>query len=195
MKVIHLDQAGPDWHKWRAQGIGGSDAPAILNESPFTSSDELAEVKAGKRVIRENDRMRRGKRLEPEARVRYMELTGIRVRPVCVVHDEHSWLRASLDGLSEDRTVVLEIKCPSNKTHEVALLGRVPHYYVAQCQHQLLVTGCPTLHYWSYTDSSYFPTEERIALVKVLPDPEFMERLFRREKAFWERLQQEGSAP
>lgn len=173
-------------------GIGGSDAPAILNESPFTSSDELMDIKTGKKTVVENYRMRRGKKLEPEARVKYMEITGIRSHPCCVVHDEYPWLRASLDGLSEDKQIVLEIKCPSNRTHEKALQGHVPHYYYAQTQHQLLVTGCQILHYWSYTDSGEFPEEERVALVKVSPDPEFMDRLFRREKAFWEQLQNPG---
>ena len=191
MRIVNLDQHGPHWLKWRALGIGGSDVPAILNESPFTCADELYEVKMGRRVVKENHRMRRGKRLEPEARVKYIEVTGIQTRPVCVVHSEHEWLRASLDGLSMDNKIVLEIKCPSDHTHETALRGVVPGYYYSQCQHQLLVTGCQTLHYWSYTDSKKFPEEERIALVKVVPNPEHQERIFKQSKAFWERLQAE----
>lgn len=139
--------------------------------------------------------MARGKRLEPEARVKYMQMTGIRTRPVCVVHDKHSWLRASLDGLSEDGQIVLEIKCPTSPGgHYVALGGKVPSYYRAQLQHQLAVTGCPMLHFFSYTDSVTFDPCDRCALVKVLPDLEYIERLIAREKRFWDKLVESGTS-
>jgi putative phage-type endonuclease len=164
-----------------------------MDENPFCCRDELIEQKKGRRVVKENARMARGKRLEPLARLKYQQITGIRVRPVCVVHDELPWLRASLDGLSEDGQIVLEIKCPNDKAHFTALRGNVPAYYFAQTQHQLAVTGCPVLHYWSYTDSDDFAPEEQVALVKVLPNREYIERLVARERLLWEELQRGDS--
>lgn len=192
MQVVDLSQSGPDWHKWRSEGLGGSDAPALMGENTFQCADELLSAKLGKRQVRETAAMRRGKKLEPIARERYMLMTGIRCRPVCVIHDTFKWFRASLDGLSEDNQIVLEIKCPSSpKGHYMALDGKVPSYYRAQVQHQLGVTGCPALHFFSYTDSPEFAPHEQCALVKVLPDPEYIDRLIQRERLYWERLQRE----
>lgn len=188
MQILHLNQSGPDWLKWRQAGIGGSDAGVISGNYPYLSEEQLklSKREGNKSVVKENYRMKRGKRLEPIARAKYQDLTGIRVRPICCVHDTYPWLRASLDGLSFDGKTALEIKCPSNFNHETALSGYVPNHYIAQCQHILLVTGCPVLHYFSFTDSEKFPVEQQFALVKVLPDQEYMDWLLDREKKWWE---------
>ena len=184
MKRVELDQSGADWHRWRSEGIGGSDAGVLMGTNPWTTEDQLAAVKDGVLAVEENERMARGKRLEPLARERYTEFTGIHVRPVCVVHDKVPWLRASLDGLSEDGRIVLEIKCPSDYAHKKALRGRIPDYYYPQVQHQLLVTGCPELHYFSFTDNEDFSPDKRHALVKIFPDEEYQEKLFYKEWGF-----------
>src|SRR5262249_277338 len=141
MKIINLDQHGPQWLKWRQEGIGGSDAAGIMGDSPWSSAGKVIQQKITGRGPEETARMTRGKILEPQAREKYQLLSGIGVRPVCVVHDEYEWLRASLDGLSEDGETVLEIKCPGPKAHYQALKGVVPHYNRAQVQQQLLITG------------------------------------------------------
>jgi putative phage-type endonuclease len=187
-RILDLEQAGPAWHRWRSQGIGGSDACVILEDVRWTTPEELVEIKLGRRVVEENDRMRRGKALEPEARRLYQDLYGIRVRPVCVVHDDYEWLRASLDGLSLDGTVVLEVKCPSAHAHAKALKGQYPSYYRGQLQHQLLVTGAQELHYFSYRPEPDLAPRDRAARVVVHPDPKLQRRLFEREKRFWENL-------
>lgn len=191
MKILNLSQSGPDWLKWRQAGIGGSDAPVLAGDSPFVTPEQLrlskSERGGNQKHIKENWRMKRGKRLEPLARVKYMEMTGLRVRPVCVVHEEYPWLRASLDGLPYDPPLIpLEIKCPSDFNHETALSGEVPAHYIAQVQHLLLVTQGPALHYFSYTDSNRFKPEERFSLVKVLPDREYQDWLFQKEREWWE---------
>ena len=189
-KVLNLDQSGPDWHKWRADGLGGSDACAVMGDVGWTSPDELMEIKLGFRHVQANEAMERGKRLEPDARALYQSVTGNLVRPVCVQHDEYPWLRASLDGLSLDEKLVLEIKCPLNPSnHRKTFRGHYPAYYKAQLQHQLLVTGAEVLHYWSYyPDDGQFAPERQYRLVEVHPDREYQKKLFRRERAFWERL-------
>ena len=70
--------------------------------------------------------MRRGQRLEPEARALYIRTTRVRVEPVCLEHGAHPWMRGSLDGISADGSVVLEVKCPGATDHAVALSRRRP---------------------------------------------------------------------
>jgi putative phage-type endonuclease len=189
VKIVTLPQEGPEWHRWRSGGLGGSDAPIIAGDVGWTTPEELLRAKLAGETAEETEAMRRGKRLEPLARQLYELLAGRKMTPCCVVHDDYPWLRASLDGLSDDWQLVLEIKCPrSDGPHRTALAGAVPAYYRAQLQHQLLVTGAPLLHYWSYTDSVTFAPDDRVALVEVLPDREYQEWLFKKEQEFMQSL-------
>jgi putative phage-type endonuclease len=188
MDIIELEQNTPEWLAWREQGIGGSDACAVMGDSPWTTPDEMLDIKLGRARVEENDAMRRGKRLEPEARRMYETIRGVEVRPACAVHPNFPWLRASLDGLSLDGKTVLEIKCPGKWPHWQAIYRKkYPQYYKAQIQHQLLVTGAERVHYFSYRPDD--PSVPPCGLVTVLPDRAYMERLFLRLKAFWQRLE------
>lgn len=183
-RIIHLEQSGPDWHRWRAQGLGGSDACAVMGDVAWMSRDELAEVKRGKRVQEENAAMARGKALEPEARALYIEVSGNEVRPVCVQHDTLPWLRASLDGLSLDGKLAVEIKCPGEWPHFHACKGRTPRYYRAQMQHILAASGAEMLHYFSYRPEA----KKKWALIEVERDEAYIEKLLAQEQRFWDEL-------
>jgi putative phage-type endonuclease len=208
MRVVNLEQGGLDWLAWRSKGIGASDATIILGLSPWFSreqllrrkSEEIREVskkkpKKGPRKEADNGAMARGRRLEPVARDLYIGMTGIESKPVCVIHPDIPWMRASLDGLSTDGKTVLEVKCVNQYDHQAALEGSVPTKYVPQVQHQLFVTGTTDLHYWSYTDNPRFSPEDQVALVEVKPSPTFQARLLEAETLFWKELQQRIENP
>jgi hypothetical protein len=89
-------------------------------------------------------------------------------------------MRASLDGLSFDGSMLLEIKCPLNlRDRASAHQGRIPSQYRAQLQHQLEVSGAELAHYWSFhgTDG---------VLVELRPDREYAKKLVEAEAAFWQ---------
>jgi hypothetical protein len=54
--------------------------------------------------------MTRGKDLEVEARAAYIKEVGKTVKPACVENIKNPWLRASLDGISNDGKTILEIR-------------------------------------------------------------------------------------
>ena len=102
------------------------------------------------------------------------------MEPLCLVHQELEWMRASLDGLSFDGCTLLEIKCPINlRDRAAAQEGRVPSHYYAQLQHQLEVSGAQQAHYWSFDGMNGI-------LIEVRPDKEYARRLIESESAFWE---------
>ena len=173
MRFVSLVQGSPRWHEWRAGGIGGSDAAAILGLSPWCAPLLLWQRKTGRAPEQEvSFAMRRGQKLEPVARRLYEGLVGWEAPPVCVEHPTRPWLRVSLDGLDPWGDVPLEIKCPNGDAHRLALDGRVPDYYAPQVQFQLLVTGARVLHYVSYNPSACFGAGEQLsAPVEVRPDP------------------------
>ena len=179
---IELDQSTGEWLSWRRGGIGASDAPVVMGLSPWQTDRELLLLKTGQRSEQPaNGAMERGKRLEPVARLAYVRQTGIDVAPVCVQSREHSWMRASLDGLSADGRHVVEIKCPGERDHRLAASGSVPEKYFPQLQHILAVTGLTEICYWSFRF-------EHTALLKVARDEAFISRLLEKEAEFWTRV-------
>ncbi len=180
-RIELLHQNTPDWHRWRMQGIGASDAPVIMGETPFKTPRTLWSIKTG-RVKEESagPAARRGHELERFARRLYERKTGMQMEPLCLVHQELEWMRASLDGLSFDGSTLLEIKCPlSLRDRASAQDGRIPSQYYAQLQHQLGVSGAQRAHYWSFHGSDGI-------LIEIGPDPEYAKRLIEAEAAFWE---------
>ena len=180
-RIERLHQNTPEWHRWRTQGIGASDAPVIMGETPFKTPRTLWSIKTGR--MQEDPAgpaARRGRDLERFARRTYERQTGIQMEPLCLVHDEFQWMRASLDGLSFDGSTLLEIKCPlSLRDRASAQEGRIPSQYYAQLQHQLEVSGAQQAHYWSFHGTDGI-------LIEVRPDKEYAKRLVQAEAAFWQ---------
>jgi putative phage-type endonuclease len=188
-RIEQLQQNTPEWHRWRRQGLGASDAPIIMGEAAFKSPRMLWSIKTG-RMQEEapGPAARRGRELERFARRAYEQEVGIQMEPLCLVHDELEWMRASLDGLSFDGSTVLEIKCPNNvRDQSAARNGCVPPHYYAQLQHELEVSRAEELHYWSFDGSNG-------SLVRVRPDRDYLKRLLDAEGAFW-RLVRENVWP
>jgi len=179
-RIERLKQNTTEWHRWRLQGIGASDAPVVMGDAPFRTRRFLWSVKTG--LARESavgPAARRGRALEYAARIAYERHTGIQMEPLCLVHDGLEWMRASLDGLSFDGSIALEIKCPSGNRDQAALRERrIPAHYYAQVQHQLEVSGAEELHYWSFDGRGGI-------LVKVHHDRGYVARLLKTETAFW----------
>jgi putative phage-type endonuclease len=146
-----MQQNTPAWLEARKTAIGASDAPIILGISPWSTPNQLWHRKKG--LIPEQEMssgMSRGHRLEEEARQWFEKRSGLLMFPAVKLHKEHKYLMASLDGITMEEDAIVEIKCPKSEIHEMAKNGKLPDYYMAQVQHQLLVTGLPMAHYCSY---------------------------------------------
>src|ERR1700676_1944306 len=104
MKLIRLTQGSAPWLAWRQDGIGGSDAAAILGVSPYEDATRanLLREKVTRTEREANYPMRRGTRLEPVARALYQRVALCVAEPVCVEHSQADWMRVSLDGLCHD---------------------------------------------------------------------------------------------
>jgi len=179
--IESMQQNSPDWSDWRRGGLGSSDAPVVMGDSRWMTRRTLWEIKTrrSREAERDDVAIRRGRALEAAARAAYEARTAEIMEPHCVSHDHLSWMRASLDGLNFERSLVLEIKCPLNRRdHDLAAEGRIPTHYYAQLQHQLEVSRARELHYWSFDG-------RRGVLVKVFPDEGYIERLVRSEAEFW----------
>jgi hypothetical protein len=66
--------------------------------------------------------------------------------PVVIFSEERDWQIASLDGYSQEKDMIIEIKCPSPQIAEQALKGEIPRDWYWQCQHQMSVSGHKKIH-------------------------------------------------
>lgn len=191
MRFLDLEQGSPDWLAYRMNCIGGSDAPAILDCSPYLSRQELLHEKVTGQRRESNFAMRRGNRLEPLARAKYAsQYTDLNVIPACVLHDDYDWMLSSLDGITWWRGVhvpqwLAEIKCWKWQNHKLCLAGKVPEEAYPQIQHQLMTTGLDLCDLISYSEHSSFTKEQQLVIVRVEANAEYQAMLFEKEEEFW----------
>ena len=194
-KIVDLPQNSAAWLRWRHDGIGASEAPALMGENPWKSADRLFREKIapppGGNWVAGGDwgakggggAMGRGHALEPHARAHYTEATGIAVQPLCVASISRPWQRASLDGICTINRRLVEIKC-GDKVHALtATHGTVPGYYVGQLQHTLAVTGYDSIDFWVWLPGK--PVQH----LTMARDEDYIARLNERGAAFWARVE------
>ncbi len=170
-----------EWLEMRRSKIGASDAPVIMNMSPWKTPYELWKEKIGLPCDQYvNSAMRRGLALESQALETYESMTGNIMLPQVVLnHPTISWMMATMDGISTDKKRGVEIKCAGKKDHNIAKKGNIPDKYIPQLQHQMEVTGLDVIDYFSYHD-------QEGVVVEIKRDNEFIARMLKEEEKFWQ---------
>lgn len=168
------------WLKWRMGGIGASEAPAVMNATPFSNPQKLWDLKTGRRAPEPvTYPMRRGIELEPKAREAYEAKTGIRMQTdVFLEHSNLRFIRASYDGINSYAERALEIKCPGRVDQAVAAQGKIPEKYLWQCVHLAMVSNLPHVDYWSFDGRDGI-------LVRYKRDEKLETELIEAETIFW----------
>ena len=142
-----------EWLQARAnRGVGGSEAAAIVNMSPYTTMRELWDRKVLSKKsadISDNEYVAKGIRVEPVLRELYRANNPqikIEYYPYDLLYQEEKpWLFATLDGeiVRHDGTRgILEIKTatPNGKEGWKKWEGQIPSHYYCQLLHQLIAT-------------------------------------------------------
>lgn len=185
-----MDQNTESWVAWRQGGIGSSDAPVVMGVSPWKTPFKLWLEKLGR--VKEEELnwaiTHKGHEMEPKARASFELEMMNDFPPTIAQHKDYEFLIASLDGFNEELNAVLEIKCPGEKDHKLALDGKVPDKYWPQVQHQLLVTGASCVFYYSYFEGSG-------VTIEVRPDKEYINELFQKEQEFWQHVTNKTPPP
>lgn len=181
MKIINLEQNTPEWLKFRRSHIGASDASVIMRTNPYKSIKKLWRDKVLGEKEYENAAMNWGKDQEANARIHFEIEHKCAVWPQVVIHPEHDWMSASLDGLDLGQEFIVEIKCPGEKNHALAMSGVIPNHYIAQLQHQLACTGLDEAYYYSFDGYSGVS-------IRLKRDDEFIKKMIDEEYKFWESI-------
>lgn len=180
-----------EWLEWRRTGCGASDAPIILGLSKYKKPFALFCEKAGRVEPQEinNPAIDKGNELEPIAREKFAARWNFKTdsnetfAAKNVVSRVYPWMRASLDGCSDDGTLIVEIKYQGKDAHKDAHAGIVNKAYYAQIQHQLYVSGAISAVLVS------IDVEHDIAVVPIERNEQYIADLVRQLKEFWECVQ------
>ncbi len=185
-------QGTAEWLAARRDGIGSSDAPVVLGESPYRSALELWAIKTG--MVPEPDPdadtarlFRIGHLMEPVLRQLYADATGRRVTRVnrMLRHPSLPWMLASLDGRSGRRLV--ECKW-TNSRRWSATTDPVPGDVMAQVQHALAVSGLDVADVAVLRGSDF-------RVVEIPRDDEVIAAIIDEERRFWECVERRERPP
>jgi putative phage-type endonuclease len=149
--IVNLVQGSTEWLEYRRSMRNASETAAVLGISSWVTPYQLWLLKTGRRDQVVNAAMLNGTALEPEARSAYELETGHVMQPLVIQDGDYS---ASLDGITLQRDLIVEIKCPmrgvSSSLWQAVEAGEVPGHYGAQLQHQLMVSGATLAHLWVF---------------------------------------------
>lgn len=149
--IVKLVQGSPEWHAHRAKYRNASETAIVMGESPWQTPYQLWELRTGRRQPEVNAAMARGTALEPQARAAYEALTGHVMQPLVLGEGDYS---ASLDGLTFDGDLLVEIKCPFKGKDSVlwqqVAQGEIPVHYRWQLEHQFMVSKARQGHLYVF---------------------------------------------
>lgn len=173
-----------DQRQRRKQGVGGSDAAAImLGADDYQTILDVYCSKVYDAPDTNDDVATIGNLLEPVIRQIAALKLGVAVTeaPDTYVHPKHEWMIAHLDGEVADGGI---IECKAVDWRKAKALGEpgsdfcLPGHYF-QVQHQLEVTGRPWCHV------AYFVSAFDVRMYLVPRDEEIGAAIVAKESAFW----------
>jgi len=145
--IVDLEQGTQAWLQWRKTGITASEIAAILGVSPYKTPWAVWAEKTGLILpedLSKNPLVAAGVAQEDAARQAFEQAHDDLLLPVCVESTKYPFLKASLDGLSQNNEPV-ELKVPSeftwDKVNADGESSEAYRLYFPQVQHQMLVTG------------------------------------------------------
>ena len=200
-----------EWLKARqSQGIGGSEAGAILGLNKFMTNVDLWELKTGRKAapdLSDNEAVQFGKFAEPLLRelfkqdypqyiVDYHEFD-------LYVNDTYPFIFATLDGeitTADGKRGILEIKTTTiqNKLQWDDWDNKIPESYYVQILHQLAATGWDFAILKAYI-RYYVDGEVRVTIRHYRINREDVEAdieyLIQQESIFWQQVQNDEQPP
>ncbi|MGZ5080859.1 MAG: lambda-exonuclease family protein [Usitatibacter sp.] len=192
MNIVDLQQGTPEWHAWRAGGIGGSDMPVLFGVSRFKTKHQLWLEKQG--LAKSDDGKNayikaKGHEREIELRAYASDILEEPLAVTCLQGDL-PWQRVSVDGITSDARIIVEAKLMKREDF-IALRDHkiVPAEYRPQLAHQVVTSGAGACLFVGKNDAL---DEKAHYLVprQELEDLDTVER----GNAFW-KLVEDGEEP
>jgi len=182
-----LIQGSPEWHQFRFNHHGASEAAAMLGLSKKTTRTALLHMKHTGMQKEFSDWVQanildKGHEVEALARPLVAAIIGRELYPVTCSMGK---LSASCDGLTMDDSVAFEHKQFNQTLFSNVLRGNLPDEHMPQCQQVLMVTGAEKIIFVVSNG-----TVEHLAHMEVMPDPVWFERI----NAGWDQFERDLAA-
>lgn len=200
LETLQIKHGTDEWHAFRNNGIGGSDAAAVLGISPFMSNGELYMIKTGQQKPKDlsgNPAVDFGNKAEKHIAslfaLDYAEHFDVSVNKNVVYRRGFAF--CSLDGELLDRSShergILEVKTAYVKREKENMWeGKMPNHYFIQVLHNMMVYGASFGILVARIKFSYSKDiVTRSYFVEAQEHQEDMMLLFNLEKEFWEHVQ------
>ena len=178
-----LDITRKEWLELRRQGLGGSDAAAIIGLDRYRSAFDVYAEKIGlKSEEPDNEAMRQGRDLEQYVAERFMEATGkkVRRRNAMLQHPEYPFMTANIDRWVVGENAGFEAKTTSVLNRAKFAQGEFPPNYYVQCVHYMAVTGAERWYLAVLVLNNAFH------VFTIERDDAEIQALIEAEKDFWE---------
>ena len=181
--ILELEMPRGEWLELRRQGIGGSDAAAIVGLDRYKSAFDVYADKIGlKEEQPDNEAMRQGRDLEDYVAQRFMEATGkkVRRRNAMLQHPEYPFMIANIDRWVVGENAGFEAKTTSVLNRAKFNQGEYPPSYYVQCVHYMAVTGAERWYL------AVLVLNKAFHVFTIERDEAEIEALIEAEKHFWE---------
>lgn len=184
----------PVWLEYRRQGLGGSDAPAVLGVSPFTTARDLYYDKLKIVSFQDDDgnwvAKKMGHLLEDLVAQIFHAKTGYRVYQIkkMFYHPIHTFMLADIDyfvELPDGTTAILEIKTTNYNAKDHWWWDKqeiVPINYEIQGRHYMCVMNIDHVFYCCL----YGNNEDEAIIRHIERDLVYESELIALERNFWE---------
>lgn len=184
-KLSTLEMTREQWLKARKQGIGSSDAGAILGLNQWRTPFQVWQEKTSPEIIEEpmTEEMEFGIEMEDVVAKRYMKRTGRKViRDNKIrIHPVHKFMICNIDRIilpeNGGGRGILEIKTTSGFAAR-AWETEIPLSYWSQIQHQLYVSGLEWGEFAVLAD-------RHLTIFPVKRDDEYLKVQNKKLIAFW----------
>ena len=182
MKIINCEQRSEEWYKCRLGIPSSSSFDKIItnNGAPSKQADDYALELAMERITGhaedsfQSQAMKTGIEREDNARLEYEVENGCIVEQVGFCIHDSGMFGNSPDGLMQNISKGMEIKCPKSKTFARYKMNpaQAVSDYKQQLQGSMLVSGYPT---WDLV--VYYPGAD-LLIIEVKRDEEYCNALF-----------------
>ena len=164
---IDVVQNTPPWENWRDDFYlrFASEAAAVVGVNRWTSPADLWLVKQGLKKVTKTPAMEHGSNTEPVARARAANDLNVDLEPECW---QYGLYGASLDAISPDRKIKVEIKCPTDSNSQIwkeAQKEKIVPYVFWQLVHQQYVRPTEKTYLFVYLDDSQYKRVDATDLI------------------------------
>ena len=147
-----LEASAPQLNRDRHLYRHASESAIVIGVEPGMARSELLRLKNSRSTRTRSSVTSEAASRKLEALQAYQKLTGTQLSPLTLRRGQYI---ATMDGISEDRQLILDIHLLEDKGHDLRekmLAGVLPQHHKIKLQHMMMVSNAKNAHLWLYDE-------------------------------------------